>query len=60
MSEVAERRNPSCRRRARHQLDLGQVEPLAEQVDPHQHVELAAAQVGEMAVRSRVSTSEWR
>ena len=31
----------------RHQLDLGQVEPLAEQVDPDQHVELAAAQVGE-------------
>ena len=31
----------------RDQRDLGQVEPLAQQVDPDQHVELAAAQVAD-------------
>ena len=30
-----------------HQRDLGQVEPFAEQVDAHQHVELAQAEVAE-------------
>jgi len=31
----------------RHERDLGQVESLTQQVDPHQHVVLAAAQLAE-------------
>ena len=31
----------------RHQRDLGQIEAFAQEVDPHQHVELAAAEIGE-------------
>ena len=48
ISEPAERRKPSLSAsRIGHQRDLGQVEPLAQQVDADQHVELALAQVAQ-------------
>ena len=48
ISEPAERRKPSLSAsRIGHQRHLGQVEPLAQQVDADQHVELALAQVAQ-------------
>ena len=44
----------------RHDGDLRDVEPLAEEVDADQAVEYAEAKVRRMATRSSVSMSEWR
>jgi hypothetical protein len=40
-----------------HQRHLGNVQPLAQQVDAHQHVERAQAQVAQISTRSTVSMS---